>query len=62
MEDYSLQRFVGVVLIVTLSFISYNIGKQSTITKVLNLIEQEENVTNQTVILEDLRIDISKLR
>lgn len=62
MEDCSLQRFVGAILVIMVAFISYNIGKQSTITKVLMLVEQEENVTNQTVVLEDLRIDISKLR
>jgi hypothetical protein len=60
--DTFLRRLLLTIVFSFTVFVSYNIGKQATITKVLNLIEDEEQVTKETVVLEDLRIDISKLR
>lgn len=57
-----LQNFIFVVTFSVGIFVSYQVGKQSTIEKVLSIIEQEERVTNQTVILEDVKIDVSNLR
>lgn len=60
--DIFLKRLMNSILIVLLVLVSYNVGKQSTITKVLNILDQEEQVTKETVILDDLKLDISKLR
>lgn len=61
-EEKVLRQFVTVILFVTSIFISYHVGRQSTITKVINIIEAEEQVSNETIILEDLKLDIFKLR
>jgi hypothetical protein len=60
--DVFLRRLLLTIVFSFAVFVSYNIGKQATITKVLNIIEDEEQVTKETVILEDLKIDVSKLR
>lgn len=61
-EEKALRQFVTVIFIITAIFIAYHVGRQSTITKVINIIEEEEQVSNETIILEDLKLDIFKLR
>lgn len=60
--DLFLKRILNSFIIFAVAFVSYNIGKQSTITKVISIIEEEEQVSTETVILEDLKIDVSKMR
>lgn len=60
--DLFLKRILNSFIIFAVAFVSYNIGKQSTITKVISFIEEEEQVSTETVILEDLKLDVSKMR
>lgn len=60
--DLFLKQLLNSFIILLVAFVSYNIGKQSTITKVISIIESEEQVTTETVLLEDIKIDVSKMR
>ena len=61
-NDNFLQRLMRYILFLFVAFISYNVGKQSTITKVLIMIEDQQKVSKEPVVLEDLMVDVSKLR
>lgn len=66
MEDLDKDNWMGNILLILIiiftGVICYEAGKQHTLNLVENLIKQEENVESNSVILKDLKIDISKLR
>lgn len=56
---------VGLFLLVFLfvnCWIAYELGKQSTISKVENIIDAEHLVSIDNISIEDLKLEISKLR
>lgn len=61
-HEQFLNRLLLAILLCFTVFVSYNIGKQSTIDKVMFILEDSEKVYPDSVIVQDLRLDISKLR
>lgn len=51
-----------VLLIIFTGVLCYEAGKQHTLNLVENIVKQEEKIEPNSVIIEDLKIDISKLR
>jgi hypothetical protein len=64
MQDDSdwLKGLLSLAFIFAIAFVSYHIGKQSTIHKVLTILDQEQSVAIESVVLEDIREDILNLK
>lgn len=57
--------FIGLLFLAFVaanSWIAYNVGKQSTLTKVEKVLEEQESVSTDHISLEDIKLEVTKLR
>ena len=60
--EFFLHKVLYAVFVIMCIFVAYSIGKQSTIDKVFVELDQSEQMYKDSVVIDDLRLDISKLR
>nr|QMP83216.1 MAG: hypothetical protein [Caudoviricetes sp.] len=60
--DSLLKGFLLLVFIFANSWVAYQIGKQSTVTKVEMILDAEHSVSTDNISIEDVKLEISKLR
>jgi hypothetical protein len=61
-EDNWLKGLLHLALMFTIAYVAYHIGQQSTLHKVLNILDQEQKVAIESVVLEDIRQDILEIK
>lgn len=60
--DSALKGFLLLVFLFANAWVSFQVGKQSTITKVEIILENEGSVSTDKISLEDIKLELSKLR
>ena len=60
--DSILKGLLFLVFVFANSWVAYNVGKQSTISKIEKILEEQEWVSIDHISLEDIKLEISKLR
>ena len=61
-EDNWLYGLLLLAFIFANSWVAYHIGKQSTISKVEDILIEQESVSTDKISLEDIKLELSKLR
>ena len=60
--DSVLKGLLFLVFVFANSWVAYNVGKQSTISKIEKIVEEQESVSFDHISLEDIKLELSKLR
>jgi len=60
--DSLLKGLLLLIFIFANSWVAFQIGKQSTLTKVEIILDAEHSVTTDNISIEDVKLEISKLR
>lgn len=60
--DSLLKGLLLLIFIFANSWVAYQIGKQSTVTKVEMILDAEHSVSTDNISIEDVKLEISKLR
>jgi hypothetical protein len=60
--DSALKGLLLLIFIFANSWVAYQVGKQSTLTKVEIILENEHSVSTDNISIEDVKLEISKLR
>lgn len=60
--EHFLHKLLYAVFLTFSIFVAYSVGKQATIDRVLFILDDAEKMYKDSVIVEDLRVDVSKLR
>ena len=61
-DDSCLKGFLFLIFIFANCWVAYEVGRQSTISKVEKIIDTEQVVSTDAISIEDLKLEISKLR
>ena len=60
--DSALKGLLFLFFVFANSWVAFQIGKHSTITKIEIILDNEHSVTTDNISIEDIKLEISKLR